>query len=469
MTDTLTRSLAGRLDGRLLEPGDDGYDEARAVWNAMVDRRPRLIARCASAADVAAAVRFARERELEIGVRCGGHSVLGLAVPEDGMMIDLTPMARVRVDPERRRAWVQGGALLGELDRAAQAHGLATTAGNVSHTGVGGLTLGGGMGWLARQHGLTCDNATGFELIGAEGETLRADDAERPELAWGLRGGGGNFGIVTEFEFRLHPIGTQALVVELFFPVAEAAPALRGWRDLSATAPRAATFTAWVGESDAPSLPAERRGAPLASVGFVWVGDPGEGVRLLPALRSLGRPVAERVVTLSYLRLQRMDDSVEGHALRRYWKGHYLRALPDAAIDAFLGRGAPDGGDHLPAASLQAYGGAIADRPDAATAFSHRETMFEFVAAARWTSPEEDAARMAAARRYGAALDPFASGAYVNAMSDEGAAGLARAYPPAKLARLAALKDEYDPDNVFHRNQNIPPSRGHVAPGEARR
>ena len=394
-------------------------------------------------------------------MRCGGHSVLGLCVPDDGLMIDLTPMGGVRVDPERRRARVQGGALLGALDRAAMEHGLTTTAGNVSHTGVGGLTLGGGMGWLARTHGLSCDNVASYELITAEGERLHVDEAGDPELFWGLRGGGGNFGIVSEFEFRLHPVASPAHVVELFFGIEEAPPVLRGWRDLNTIAPRAATFTAWVGESQSPVLPPEWRGHPVASVGFVWAGDPELERQLVPALRALGRPVAERVEELSYLELQRMDDTLEGHALRRYWKGHYFRSLPDEAIDAFLLRGTPDGyGERLPAASLQAYGGAIAEVPDDESAFSQRDAMFEFVAAARWTKhPAEDEQRIAAARRYAASLEPMATGMYVNAMTDEGAAGLARAYRPAKLARLRALKATYDPDNVFHLNQNIEPHK----------
>src|SRR3954447_15509046 len=217
----------------ILRRGEPGYDEARRVWNAMVDRRPALVARCHETADVVEAIALARRDGLEIGVRCGGHSVAGHAVPEGGLMIDLTPMGGVRVDPERRRAWVQGGALLGALDAATQPHGLATTAGNVSHTGVGGLTLGGGMGWLARQCGLACDNVLSFEVVTAAGGVVRASEAENPDLFWGLRGGGGNFGVVTEFEFRLHDTGTQTLTVELDFPAAEAADALKHWRDLA--------------------------------------------------------------------------------------------------------------------------------------------------------------------------------------------------------------------------------------------
>jgi FAD/FMN-containing dehydrogenase len=441
---TTNANPADRLDGQLLSPGDAGYDGARAVWNAMVDRRPRLIARCASVADVMAAVRLARERGLEIGVRCGGHSVLGLSVPDDGLMIDLTPMGGVRVDPARRRAWVQGGALLGALDVAAQAHGLATTAGNISHTGVGGLTLGGGMGWLARQYGLTCDNVESFELVTADGEIVRASRTERPDLFWGLRGGGGNFGIVTEFEFRLHPVGTRALSASYTFPIDRAAAALRTWRDLSVDAPREATFDAAIAPDG------------TTTVGFVWVGDLERGRGLLPTMRALGRPMAQRVYEPSYVELQTRDDDTEGHAYRRYWKGHYLPELPDAAIDALVRRDPTD--PMLPAVSLQAYGGAIADVPDGESAFSHRTTRFEYVAASRWTDPAEDADRMATSRRLSRGLEPYAAGLYVNAMSDEGAGGVRRAYSPDKRARLTALKDAYDPTNVFHLNPNITPS-----------
>src|SRR6266851_8157432 len=273
----------GRLDGQLLLPGDAGYDEARAVWNALVDRRPKMIIRCAGSRDVVTAVRTARELDLEIGVKGGGHSALGLAVPDEGLMIDLSLMSGVRVDPLRRRALVQGGALLGALDAASQQYDLATTAGNVSHTGVGGLTLGGGMGWLARQYGLTCDNVVTFQVVTAEGEVIRASRDEHPDLFWGLRGGGGNFAVVTEFEFRLHAAGTSALLAEFSFPARQALDALRGWRDLLPGAPRQATFTADIG-----------RGGML-TLGFVWAGDPRQGRRLIPALRALGRPASKRV------------------------------------------------------------------------------------------------------------------------------------------------------------------------------
>jgi FAD/FMN-containing dehydrogenase len=422
-----------------LRPEDAGYDAARQVWNAMVDRRPALIARCRNATDVAAAIVRARREGLEIGVRCGGHSVVGLSVPHGGMMLDLTPMGDVRVDPDSRRARVRGGALLGALDAATQPHGLATTAGNVSHTGVGGLTLGGGMGWLAREHGLTCDNVLSFEVVTADGELVRASADENAELFWGLRGGGGNFGVVTDFEFRLHHTGTRSLSVELDFPVAHAMSAFTRWRDLSAEAPRLATYAATVLGG-------------VASLGFVWVGDPDEGRRHAQALESLGAPLERREVELTYVDLQRREDTVEGHALRRYWKGHYFEELPDAVIEQLLAH------DPAVAAGLQAYGGAIAEVPDDETAFSQRRTAFEYVGAARWTDPAQDADRIATARASASGLEQFASGVYVNALGDEGASGVRRAYSPAKLARLTALKDAVDPDNVFHLNHNIPPS-----------
>jgi FAD/FMN-containing dehydrogenase len=409
----------------------------------MIDHRPKLIVQCASAGDVVAAVRTAREYDLEIGVRCGGHNIAGFAVPDGGFMIDLTTLGRVTVDPVARRARVQGGALLGALDRASQPFGLATTAGNVSHTGVGGLTLGGGMGWLARQHGLTCDNVVSCTVVTADGDVVRASADEHPDLFWGLCGGGGNFGIVVEFEFRLHPVGTRTLVTELTFPLDRAEAPLRGWRDLAEEAPRQATLTADI-SGDAVTL------------GYVWVGDPEAGRAMLPALRSIGIPRSEVVHELSYLELQTRDDNFEGYAYRRYWKGHYLPELSNDAIGSLADRDPAD--NTVPGVSLQAYGGAIADVTEDATAFSHRRTRFEYVAAVKWSDPGEDILRMGAARQAAAKLDPFAVGAYVNALSDEGASGVRRAYSEVKRARLTAVKDAYDPDNVFHLNHNIAPT-----------
>lgn len=440
------QTLERSLEGDLLERGDAGYDAARTVWNAMVDRQPRLIARCRSVADVQTAVRAGRDCGLEIGVRCGGHSALGVGVPEDGLMIDLTPTGAVRLDAVKERASVQGGALLGALDQATQEHGLATTAGNVSHTGVGGLTLGGGMGWLARQYGLSCDNVIAFEMVTAEGDVVHASELENADLYWGLRGGGGNFGIVTEFEFSLHEVGTAATVSLATFPIEEAASVLRRWRDLSAEAPREATFTA--------SLPGDES---VIVVGYVWAGR-AERDQRRPSLKAVGRPLSEREIELSYIDLQRMDDTPQGHFFRRYMKGHYLQELTDDAIDALLQGRSDSLQKGRPNIGLQAYGGAIADVPDQDTAFSFRDTAFEYVAASRWTNRAEDDRRMEIARRTAATLDPFARGQYVNTLSDEGADGVRRVYPPHKLARLTALKDRYDPHNVFHLNHNIRPS-----------
>ena len=441
------------FDGTLIGPDDDGYDTHREVWNAVVDRRPALIARCTSAADVAAAIGFARQRDLEIGVKCGGHSVLGLSVPHEGLMVDLTPMGEVRIDPTARRAVVGGGALLRSLDRAAQEHGLATTAGNVSHTGVGGLTLGGGMGWLARQAGLACDNVEAYTVVLADGQTVRATATDHPDLFWGLRGGGGNFGVVTEFEFRLHPVAGHVLMVELTFDVADAVEPMRRWRDLLADAPRAATLTADAVTAD---------GRPVAIIGYVWVGDPDEALAYLPTMRSIGTPRHESVSPMSYLDLQSIGDENHHHGKRRYSAGHYLPELSDAAIDAFLTRGvaATDGVDWTRAAAggFQAYGGAIGEVSNEDSAFSHRATLVEFFAGQSWTDPAEDEERMASARAFGAALEPFATGSYVNALAEQGEAQVMRAYGAAKLARLAALKRRYDPDNVFHLNQNIAPA-----------
>ncbi len=443
------------FEGTLIGPNDDHYDAHREVWNAMVDRRPALIARCTTAGDVAAAVRHARERDLAIGVKCGGHSVLGLSVPQDGLMVDLTPMDSVRVDPIARRAMVGGGALLRYLDQAAQAHGLATTAGNVSHTGVGGLTLGGGMGWLARQAGLACDNVEAYTVVTADGDTLRATATEHADLFWGLRGGGGNFGVVTEFEFRLHPVAGHALVAELSFDADDAVDPMRRWRDLLPDAPRAATLTA-----DAVTV----EGRPVVAIGFVWVGDAEEGMAYLETMRGIGAPRDESVRPMTYLELQSIGDQNHHHGKRRYATGHYLTELSDTAIDAFLTRGvtAADADraawSRVAAGGFQAYGGAIGEVSNEDSAFSHRDALVEFFGGHTWTDSAEDAERMASARAFGAALEPFASGVYVNALFEEGQEGVRRAYGEPTLARLAPLKRRYDPDNVFRLNQNIPPA-----------
>ena len=449
--------------GEVIRPGDPTFDAHREVWNAMVDRRPAIIARCTSATDVAAAVRHAREAGLEIAVKCGGHSMVGLSVPDGGLMIDLSPMNEVRIDPDRRRAFVQGGSLLRNLDRAAEPHGLATTAGNVGHTGVGGLTLGGGMGWLARQFGLACDNVVAYTVVTADGETLRATADEHPDLFFGLRGGGGNFGIVTEFEFRLHPISHTVLAVDRYFVPADAPAALRAWRDLLPDAPRQATFTADATTAALDSaLPERLHGRPIVSVGFIWVGAVDAGRRYLERFRETGDAVAESVDEMRYVQLQGIADEFHHHGKRRYMKGHYLTEVSDGAIEALIGRGVSADAEpdwtRVPNGGFQAYGGAIAEVADDEAALSHRGTLVEWGGATNWLDPAEDDGRIAAARAYGASMEPFASGVYVNVLTDEGDAGVRRAYPDAKLARLAELKRRYDPENVFHLNTNIRPS-----------
>jgi FAD/FMN-containing dehydrogenase len=463
MTDVTTiRGFAGEL----VEPGDTAYDGHREIWNAMVDRRPALIARCSSADDVAAAIRHGRDSALEIAVKCGGHNVLGLSVPDGGLMIDLTPMGDVRVDAARRRAWVQGGSLLRTLDRSTEPHGLATTAGNVSHTGVGGLTLGGGMGWLARQVGLSCDNVESYTLVTAEGATVRATSSENPDLFWGLRGGGGNFGVVTEFEFRLHPTTGQALTADLYFDPFEpsAVGALRAWRDLLPDAPREATLTSdMITVSPAPFLPERLHGRPLVTAGFVWVGEMAAARAYLETFRRrIGTPVAEQVEEMRYVELQSIGDERHHHGLRRYSAGHYLETFDDAAIDAFLARGIPAGSTKpdwllMPGGGFQAYGGAIAEVGEDESAFSHRDTLIEFFCGSTWADPAEDGVRMSSARAWAATLEPFSTGTYVNVIADAGA-DVGRAYRSEQLTRLADLKRKYDPDNVFHLNQNIRPA-----------
>ncbi|MEP6638666.1 MAG: FAD-binding oxidoreductase [Chloroflexota bacterium] len=454
------------FDGEVVGPVHPAYDTHREIWNGMIDRRPAVIARCTSAEDVVAAVRHAREAGLEIAVKSGGHGVLGLAVPEGGLMIDLGLMSEVRVDPTRRRAWVGGGALLRSLDRATEPHGLATTAGNVSHTGVGGLTLGGGMGWLARQFGLSCDNVASYTVVTADGEIVRATATENPDLFWGLRGGGGNFGVVTEFEFHLHPTTGQALVADLYFDPTDPATTktIRAWRDLLGDAPRPATLTSdMLTAGEAPFLPTRFHGRPMVTAGFVWVGEMAEARRYLETFQRIGAPVAEQVGEVRYIDLQSSGDERHHNGLRRYSAGQYLTELSDEAIDAYLTRGLAATASEpdwalMPGGGLQNYGGAIADVGEMDSAFSHRRTLVEFFAGSTWADPTEDAVRMAGARAWAANLAPFSSGVYVNVISDADDEGVGRAYQAEQLARLRELKRSYDPENVFHLNQNIKPA-----------
>ncbi|WP_146927233.1 FAD-binding oxidoreductase [Cellulomonas xylanilytica] len=431
------------FEGDVLVPDSPAYDTARAVWNGAVDRRPKYVVRCAGTDDVRTAVRVARELGLPLGVRGGGHSAAGWAVPDGGLMIDLSRMREVVVDPRAKTAQVQGGALLGSLDAATQPFGLATTAGIVSHTGIGGLALGGGVGWLGRQVGLTCDNALGYEVVTADGELVYASADENPDLFWGLRGGGGNFGVVTRFDLRLHDVGTQALVAEVDLDPARGLDALRTWLAASDDAPRRATFIAEV-----------RSGGPL-TLGFVWVGPPEEAAPLIQQLDGVGDVQQRRVATISYLDLQQQSDVGAAYGYRRYAKSHYVQELPDAALEAFLAHTDADAG---PYASLVAYGGAIAEVNPDATAFVHRGTRFEYDVGAKWADPNDDERLATACRRLAATIAPWSVGVYVNALGVEGAAGVHRAYGDATYARLQQLKATWDRENTFRLNQNIPPA-----------
>jgi hypothetical protein len=400
MTDFTSPGAAGTTAVPILQPGEDGYDEARRVWNAMVDRRPAMIARCRETRDVVAAVELARREGLEIGVRCGGHSVVGHAVPEGGLMIDLTPMGEARVDPERRRARVQGGALLGALDVAAQAHGLATTAGNVSHTGVGGLTLGGGMGWLAREHGLTCDNLVSCELVTAAGEVVRASADENAELFWGLRGGGGNFGVVTEFGFRLHPVGPDVNFALLFWEIERGAEGLRACRDAIPDLPP--DYGILIGGAlsapPEPFVPEEHHGRVGHAILVAGYGTAEEHARAIAPLREACPPLFELVTPVPYVALQQLLDDSAPWGVHCYDKALFLTDLTDDAITVMTERAT---GKQSPMTFMPVFAlhGAVAAADRGATAYGGmRASHYVFDVSAVSFDPEVYAADRAWAR-----------------------------------------------------------------------
>ena len=471
MTDTSTaelpaatasrafQQLRGRFRGALLRPGEEGYDEARRIWNGAIDRRPALIARCAGADDVAVAVRFAREHDLLVSVRGGGHAVAGHAVCDGGLMVDLSPMKAVRVDPAGYTARAAGGLLWRELDAATQGFGLATTGGIVSHTGIGGLTLGGGLGHLMRRHGLTVDNLLGVELVTAEGERLRVDAESEPELFWGLRGGGGNFGIATAFEYRLHPVGPTVLGGPIFFPLDDAPRVLRTVRDLAPDAPDELGVTvAMMPAPPLPFLPPPVRGKPVVGVVAVWSGEVAAGERAIAPLREAGTPIAELVRPVPYVAVQSMLDGGAPHGRHYYWKSHRLPGLPEEVVDQLVGR-VQAMTSPFSQVALWAMGGAVSRVDPEATAVGEREVGFDVNIVAAWPPSDPDGERHTAWVREGwEALRPHSVGAYVNFLSDEGAAGIQAAYG-GRMRRLTALKDRWDPSNFFRMNANIPPSR----------
>jgi hypothetical protein len=455
-----TGELRARFRGALLKPAEEGYEEARRVWNGAIDKHPALIARCAGADDVAEAVRFAGERELPLSVRGGGHAVAGHAVCDGGVMIDLSLMKAVSVDPGARSARAAAGVLWSELDRATQQAGLATTGGIISHTGIAGLTLGGGLGHLMRRHGLTVDNLLSVDLVTAAGERLRVDAESEPDLFWGLRGGGGNFGIATAFEYRLHPIGPLVLGGPVFWPLSDAPQVLRAVRELAHDAPDELGIT--ISMMLAPPLPfldPSQFGKPVLALVLMWTGPLDEGRETLAPLRRIGRPLADVVSVAPYVALQSMLDGGAQHGRHYYWKSHRLPGLSDDVIDVLLDRA---GAITSPFSQIQAWvmGGAVSRVDPAETAIGEREVGFDVNFATGWLPADPDGDRHRAWVRAGwDALRPHSVGVYANFISDEGAAGVHAAYGE-RLVRLTALKDRWDPENVFRLNANIPPTGG---------
>ncbi|MFC5731139.1 MULTISPECIES: FAD-binding oxidoreductase [Nocardioides] len=447
--------------GELVSPDDREYDGTRAVWNGMVDRRPRLIARCAGTADVAAAVRFARERELEVAVRGGGHNVSGTAICDGGMVIDLSVMRAVWVDPVECTALVQGGALWGDVDHATQAYGLATTGGIVSHTGVGGLTLGGGIGWLMRKHGLAVDNLVEAEVVTAEGMILRASADEHPDLFWALRGGGGNFGVVTSFRFALHPVGPTVLAGPVFWAAEDTTEVLRFYRELVAGAPDELGSIVRLGTI--PSLPVVDKDLhfrPAIGVATCYAGPVEDGERVVGALRRFGTPLVDLLGPTRYVDHQSGIDDTVPHGWHYYWKATDLAGLSDEIID-IVAEHAYQAASTRSYAAMFHFGGAVAQTPRKATAYSGRDVEHNIIIDAAWL-PEQDetvgAAEIAWARGFLEALQPHGAGVYVNFLdSDDDTSRVHEAYGDDTYRRLAEIKAKYDPENVFHNNKNIRP------------
>jgi FAD/FMN-containing dehydrogenase len=445
---TTIAGLRSRVRGPVLTAADAGYDAARRIWNAMIDKRPALIVRCAGAADVLEAVRFAATHEVLTSVRGGGHNVAGTAVCDGGLMIDLSPMKGIQVNPAARTAWAQPGLSWQEFDHETQAFGLATTGGVVGETGIAGLTLGGGVGWLVRQYGLTCDNLLAADVVTADGQLRRASPEENDDLFWALCGGGGNFGVVTAFHYRLHPVSTvlAGLVVH---PRSAARDVICFHRDFAAAAPE--EFTSRVGLRTAPD------GRPVVALASCYCGDLGEGERVLRPLREFGSPLVDDMKPMPYTSLQGMFGPAFPWGNRNYWKSSFLRALPDAAVDAVIEQ-ADRAQSPLSSVALEYYGGAASRIAADATAFPHRAATFNCLILGQWCDAAEDPMHIGWARECWEAVRPWSSGAaYMNALgNDEGAQTVRDAYG-ANYPRLAALKAKFDPMNLFRLNQNIAP------------
>jgi len=461
MSDLAAIEVPG-FRGDVITPGHHDYDDARAVWNGAVKRRPRAIVRCGDTADVAAAVRFARDRDLEIAVRGGGHNVAGTAVCNDGIVIDLSTMRAVSVDPIERTALVQGGALWGDVDRETQAHGLATTGGIVGHTGVGGLTLGGGIGWLMRKHGLTVDNLVEAEVVTAEGETVRASTDDHPDLFWALRGGGGNFGVVSSFRFTLHPVGPTVLAGPVFWAAEDTTDVLRFYRELADGAPDELGTVIRLGTiPPLPVIDPDLHFRPAIAVASCYAGPVEDGERAVRALRHFGTPLVDLLGPTRYVEHQSALDDTVPHGWHYHWKATNLTGLSDTIID-IVANHSYDATSPRSYAAMFHLGGAVARSPRDATAYSGRDVDHNIIIDAAWL-PEQDgtvgAAETAWAREFLDALEPHRAGVYVNFLdSDDDTSRVHEAYGDTNYRRLAEVKATYDPENVFHNNKNIPPA-----------
>lgn len=451
-------SLRARLQGEMIKPGDQGYEQARGVWNGVADGHPALIVRCADAVDVAAALAFAREQSLPVAVRSGGHSVAGYSTG-DGLVIDLSPMKGIEIDPVRRVARVESGLTWGEVAAATQPYGLAITAGDTATVGVGGLTLGGGIGWMVRKHGLAIDNLRSVEVVTADGGFLRASATENADLFWGLRGGGGNFGVATAFEFDMHSAG-MVLGGGIFYDASDPAELERilgEYARLAVAAPDELTTQAiMIPAPPAPFIPAERQGTPGIAILVCYTGDLAEGERVVAPLRRLATPLADIIGPMPYAQIFALTAEGEARGLRHSVRSLLLRTLDGDALRALASESAATISPET-LIQLRVLGGAMERVPADATAFAHRDAKFALMVT-NFGVGDDDSARVARTERLWQALRPYGHGVYVNFLGNEGAERIAEAYPAPTYARLAALKAQYDPTNVFRGNQNIPPA-----------